>query len=231
MALTADGVGDEQQERHETQRRRRRAPGDDDLLLQGFGQDHPDLSAGFLGEGHDVEGHPRHQLAEPGSGLGREPQAILPALREQRSETIITTTSIGGLVTFPFNAVYHATKWALEGWSESLAFELEPFGIRVRTVAPGGMATDFSSRSLVVTLHPAYAEAIGKTMAAFSSPDRRSMSSTAEQVAEVVYEAATDETDRVTFVAGADAKANYAQRLAVGIDAFRAGIRSMFLGG
>ncbi len=134
-------------------------------------------------------------------------------------------------MTFPFNAVYHATKWALEGWSESLAFELEPFGIRVRTVAPGGMATDFSSRSLVVTLHPAYAEAIGKTMAAFSSPDRRSMSSTAEQVAEVVYEAATDETDRVTFVAGADAKANYAQRLAVGIDAFRAGIRSMFLGG
>jgi len=42
--------------------------------------------------------------------------------------------------------------------------------------------------------------------------------------------AATDETDRVTFVAGADAKANYAQRLAVGIDAFRAGIRNMFLG-
>lgn len=164
-------------------------------------------------------------------GVMRVTQAFLPALRERGSGTIITTTSIGGLVTFPFNAVYHATKWGLEGWSESLAFELEPFGIRVRTVAPGGMATDFASRSLVVTMHPAYAEAIGKTMAAFSNPDRRSASSTAEQVAEVVYEAATDETDRVTFVAGADAKANYAQRLAVGIDAFRAGIRSMFLGG
>lgn len=164
-------------------------------------------------------------------GVMRVTQAFLPALRERGSGTIITTTSIGGLVTFPFNAVYHATKWGLEGWSESLAFELEPFGIRVRTVAPGGMATDFSSRSLVVTMHPAYAEAIGRTMAAFSKPERRSMSSTADQVAEVVYEAATDETDRVTFVAGADAKANYAQRLAVGIDAFRAEIRSMFLGG
>lgn len=134
-------------------------------------------------------------------------------------------------MTFPFNAVYRATKWGLEGWTGSLAFELEPFGIRVRTVAPGGMATDFASRSLVVTLHPAYAEAMGRTMAAFSKPERRSTSSTADQVAEVVYEAATDETDRVTFVAGADAKANYAQRLAVGIDAFRAEIRSMFLGG
>ena len=51
-----------------------------------------------------------------------------------------------------------------------------------------------------------------------------------EQIAEVVWDAATDETDHVTFVAGADAKATYAQRLEVGIDTFRAGIRQMFLG-
>jgi NAD(P)-dependent dehydrogenase (short-subunit alcohol dehydrogenase family) len=163
-------------------------------------------------------------------GVMRVTQAFLPALRERGRGTIITTTSIGGLVTFPFNSVYHATKWALEGWSESLAFELAPFGIRVKTVAPGGIATDFASRSLVLTQHPAYAEAMGKTFAAFSDPERRAGGSSAEQIAEVVYEAATDETDHVTFVAGADAKANYAQRLAVGIDAFRAGIRSAFLG-
>jgi NAD(P)-dependent dehydrogenase (short-subunit alcohol dehydrogenase family) len=81
----------------------------------------------------------------------RVTQAFLPAMRERRAGTIITTTSIGGLVTFPFNSVYHATKWGLEGWSESLAFELEPFGIRVKTVAPGGIATDFAGRSLVLT--------------------------------------------------------------------------------
>src|SRR6185436_3578973 len=131
---------------------------------------------------------------------------------------------------FPFNSVYHATKWGLEGWSESLAFELEPFGIRVKTVAPGGIATDFAGRSLVLTQHPAYAEAMGKVFAAFSDPARRSSGSTAEQIAEVVWEAATDTTDHVTFVAGADARANYARRLDVGIDAFRAGIRQMFLG-
>ena len=163
-------------------------------------------------------------------GVMRVTQAFLPAMRERGQGTIITTTSIGGLVTFPFNAVYHATKWALEGWSESLAFELAPLGVRVKTVAPGGIATDFSGRSLVVSPHPAYMEAIGKTVAVFSNPERRAKGSSAEQIAEVVYEAATDESDRVTFVAGNDAKATYAQRLAVGIDAFRAGIRQMFLG-
>ncbi|WP_293904057.1 SDR family oxidoreductase [Phenylobacterium sp.] len=163
-------------------------------------------------------------------GVMRVTQAFLPSMRERGQGAIVTTTSIGGLITFPFNSVYHAAKWGLEGWSEGLAFELEPFGIRVKTVAPGGMATDFASRSLVLSMHPAYAASIAKTMGAFSDPVRRSQSSTAEQVAEVVYAAATDETDHVTFVAGADAKADYGQRLALGIDAFRAGIRTLFMG-
>ena len=163
-------------------------------------------------------------------GVMRVTQAFLPAMRERGQGTIITTTSIGGLVTFPFNSVYHATKWGLEGWSESLAYELEPFGVRVKTVAPGGISTDFASRSLVFTPHEAYMGAIGKTMAAFTNPERRARGSNAEQIAQVVYEAATDETDRVCFVAGEDAKATYAQRLAVGIDNFRAGVRQMFLG-
>lgn len=161
-------------------------------------------------------------------GVMRVTQAFLPAMRERKSGLILTTTSIGGLVTFPFNSVYHATKWGLEGWSESLAFELEPFGIRVKTIAPGGISTDFASRSLVFTPHPAYMEAIGKTMAAFSNPSR-GKGSTAEQIADCVYEAVMDESDQVTHVAGEDAKANYAARLSIGIAAFRDGIRQMFL--
>ena len=163
-------------------------------------------------------------------GVMRVTQAFLPALRAQGRGVILTTTSIGGLVAFPFNSVYHATKWGLEGWSESLAFELEPFGIRVKTVAPGGIATDFASRSLVFTPHPAYMEAITRTMAAFSNPERRANGSTAEQIAEVVWEAVHDDSPKVTFVAGADAKATYGQRLSAGVEAFRAGIRQMFLG-
>ena len=163
-------------------------------------------------------------------GVMRVTQAFLPAMRERKSGLILTTTSIGGLVTFPFNSVYHATKWGLEGWSESLAFELAPFGVRVKTVAPGGISTDFAGRSLVMTQHPAYGEAMGKVFAAFSNPERRANGSTAEQIAEEVWAAVADTSDHVTHVAGADAKATYAQRLAVGIDAFRAGIRQMFLG-
>ena len=164
-------------------------------------------------------------------GVMRVTQAFLPALRAQGRGTIVTTTSIGGLVAFPFNSVYHATKWGLEGWSESLAFELEPFGVRVKTVAPGGIRTDFASRSLVFTPHPAYLAAITRAMAAFSDPERRANGSSAEQIAEMVWEAAHDTSPQVTFVAGADAKATYAQRLSAGVEAFRAGIRQTFLGG
>jgi NAD(P)-dependent dehydrogenase (short-subunit alcohol dehydrogenase family) len=163
-------------------------------------------------------------------GVMRVTQAFLPAMRERRAGTIITTTSIGGLVTFPFNSVYHATKWGLEGWSESLAFELAPFGIRVKTVAPGGIATDFGGRSLVVTPHPAYMSALEKVRAVFTDPARRSRASSAEHIAQAVYDAATDDSARVTHVAGEDAKATYAQRLAVGVEAFRGGIKQMFLG-
>ncbi|ODT88466.1 SDR family oxidoreductase [Phenylobacterium sp. SCN 70-31] len=171
------------------------------------------------------------QLATNLLGVMRVTQAFLPAMRERRKGTIVTTTSIGGLVTFPFNSVYHATKWGLEGWSESLAFELAPFGVKVKTVAPGLIHTDFAGRSIVRTLHPAYMDAIGKVMATFSDPGRRSGGSTAEQIAEEVWAAVNDEGDGVTHVAGDDARALYARRLADGIDAFRKAVRTQFLGG
>src|SRR4030095_11089333 len=59
----------------------------------------------------------------------RTTKAFLPYFRKKRSGLFINTTSIGGLITVPFNSLYHATKWALEGWSESMAFELKQFGI------------------------------------------------------------------------------------------------------
>lgn len=163
-------------------------------------------------------------------GVIRTTQAFLPHFREKRAGLIITTTSIGGLVTFPFNSVYHATKWALEGWSESMAFELEPFNIRIKTVSPGGITTDFATRSLVLTSHPAYEALVQRVMAVFRDPARAAHRSSAEQIAAVVYEAVTDGKDELRYLAGNDAKAAHAQRLAVGAEAFRKGIRTMFLG-
>lgn len=95
-------------------------------------------------------------------GVIRVTQAFIPYFRKRRSGLFITTTSIGGLIALPLNSVYHATKWALEGWSESMAFELNPFGIGIKTVSPGGITTDFSGRSLDTGQHPAYEEIINK---------------------------------------------------------------------
>ncbi len=163
-------------------------------------------------------------------GVIRVTQAFIPHFRAKKSGLFITTTSIGGLVTFPLNSVYHATKWALEGWSESVAFELAPFGIGVKTVSPGGIKTDFISRSLDMATHPDYDATVQKVFAAFNNPERAANYSTAEQIADVVYEAATDGKSQLRYVAGVDAKATYAQRLAVGDEAFRKGIAEIFLG-
>ena len=163
-------------------------------------------------------------------GVIRVTQAFIPYFREKQSGLFISTTSIGGLAAFPFNSVYHATKWALEGWSESLAFELNQFGIGIKTVSPGGIKTDFLSRSLVFAQHEKYNALVEKVMKVFTNPERATNYSSAEQIAEVVYEAATDGKDQLRYVAGADAKAMYEQRLLVGAENFRKGIKQMFFG-
>ncbi len=161
-------------------------------------------------------------------GVIRVTQAFIPHFRHRKAGLFISTTSIGGLITFPLNSVYHATKWALEGWSESLAFELNPFGIKVKTVSPGGIKTDFMSRSLDMGQHDAYNEIQDKVLTEFMRPERADNYSTPEQIAQVVFEAATDEKDQLRYVAGTDAKDLYAQRLAVGDEVFRKGMAQLF---
>jgi NAD(P)-dependent dehydrogenase (short-subunit alcohol dehydrogenase family) len=162
-------------------------------------------------------------------GVIRVTKAFIPHFRAKKNGLFIATTSIGGLVTFPFNSLYHATKWALEGFSESLAFEMAPFGVGVKTVSPGGISTDFLSRSLDMAQHEAYAESIQKVFEVFTNPERMASYSTPEHIAGIVYEAATDGLDKLRYVAGEDAKAMYAQRIEVGDEAFRKGIAQMFL--
>jgi NAD(P)-dependent dehydrogenase (short-subunit alcohol dehydrogenase family) len=161
-------------------------------------------------------------------GVIRTTRAFIPHFRERRAGMFLATTSIGGLVTYPFNSIYHATKWAIEGLYESLAFELGKFGIGVKTISPGGIKTDFLTRSLVLARHPAYDELTGKVLARFTDPARRERHSTAEQIADVVYEAVTDGKDQLRYVAGVDAQATYAQRRQVGDEEFRKAIDKLF---
>jgi NAD(P)-dependent dehydrogenase (short-subunit alcohol dehydrogenase family) len=75
-------------------------------------------------------------------------QAALPIMRGQRSGWIVQVSSIGGLAAFPLTGIYHASKWALEGYSETLRQEIEPFGIRVLMVEPSGFRTDWAGSSM-----------------------------------------------------------------------------------
>lgn len=111
-----------------------------------------------------------------------------------------------------------------------MAFELNKFGIGIKTIAPGGIKTDFIGRSLDMGQHEAYNELIGKVMGAFTNPERQTNWSTAEQIADVVFEAATDGKDQLRYIAGNDAKGYYAQRQKVGDEAFRKGIEQLFFG-
>ena len=81
-------------------------------------------------------------------GLVELTKAVLPGMRKQRSGHIVNVSSIGGLVSFGATGYYHATKYAVEGMSESLAIECAPLGIKVIIVEPGPFRTDWSGRSL-----------------------------------------------------------------------------------
>jgi NAD(P)-dependent dehydrogenase (short-subunit alcohol dehydrogenase family) len=163
-------------------------------------------------------------------GAIRTTKAFVPYFRAKRSGMFINTISIGGLMTVPFNSMYHATKWALDGWSESMAFELKRFGIGLKTVFPGGMKTDFFTRSFDTGRHEAYDELVDKVMAVITDPATMSTYSTPDQIAQEVYEAATDGKDQLRYLAGEDAKATYAQRQQVGAEAFRKAMDQQFFG-
>jgi NAD(P)-dependent dehydrogenase (short-subunit alcohol dehydrogenase family) len=113
---------------------------------------------GFIEELSEAEA--RDQIETNVFGALWVTQAALPFLREQRSGHVIQVSSIGGITAFQNVGIYHASKWALEGFSQALAQEVESFGIHVTLIEPGGFSTDWAgSSSKRATPLPAYAEA------------------------------------------------------------------------
>jgi Short-chain alcohol dehydrogenase of unknown specificity len=133
-------------------------------------------------------------------GLMNVCREILPYFRKEKRGTIVNVASIGGRMTFPFYSVYHSTKWAVEGFSESLQYELEPFNIRVKLIEPGPIKTDFYDRSQDVARREdltAYDWLLDKALpnmqkAGAEAPDGRI-------VAETIYEAVTDGTKKLRY--------------------------------
>ena len=165
------------------------------------------------------------QFATNVTGLMYVTRQFLPHFRERKGGVIINISSVGGRATFPFFSLYHGTKWAVEGFSECLNFELNPLGIRVKLVEPGSIATDFSTRSLDRLQKEglsAYDDMLKKFVENWSKGRK---ASSPELVAEVIYQAATDGTSQLRYIAGDDAKMVIETRAKISQEEYYAMIR------
>jgi NAD(P)-dependent dehydrogenase (short-subunit alcohol dehydrogenase family) len=135
-------------------------------------------------------------------------QAVIPQMRERRSGTIINVTSSVTLGAFPLAAAYTATKQAIEGFSASLAHELDYFGVRVKLVEPGyAPTTRFGANAIVPVselLPGTYADFAQPFLEAFANPG---LTTTESDVAEAIWRAVHDTEKQLRFPAGADAVA------------------------
>ena len=135
-------------------------------------------------------------------------QAAIPRMRERGAGTIVNVTSSATLAPFPLVAAYTASKTAIEGFSESLALELADFGIRTRLVEPGYCPdtrfADNGAERMRGLVPDAYAPFAGKTLAGYAQSGPTTQPG---DVAEAVWQAATDPSGRLRFAAGADAVA------------------------
>lgn len=162
-------------------------------------------------------------------GLLDVTMAVLPHFRANKNGVIINISSIGGKMTFPMGTLYHGTKFAVEGITESLGYEVEQFGGKVKIVEPGAIATDFAGRSFDFNNDESlteYQPMVNKVMTAL--PALFDSASPASVVADVIYEAATDGTNRLRYTAGEDAREIIANRTQTDDETFIGGMKAQF---
>lgn len=146
-------------------------------------------------------------------GLIATTQEVLPHMRAAKSGTIVNISSVAGKMTFPLMSLYHSTKFAVEGFTESLSYELNPIGIKTKIVEPGAIKTDFYNRSMDISNDQSmeeYQPTVEAMTKAMQSPSTGG--SAPELVAEVIWNAATDGTPTLRYAAGADAAQFIANR-------------------
>lgn len=139
-------------------------------------------------------------------GLMAVTREVLPHFRAQRAGVVINVASFAGRSIFPLYSVYHASKWAVEGFSDSLQYEVAPYGIRVKIIEPGIVGTAFWGRSTDrenATGITAYDDA----MPAIDLIDKAAglIATDANDVADMIWQAANDASARVRYVIGLDA--------------------------
>ncbi len=150
-------------------------------------------------------------------GLMDVTRAILPHFRSNRSGVIVNISSGAGVFGLPRTSLYTASKFALEGFSESLAYELAGLGIAVKIIEPGAVnTTAFGRRSSEEAVHAGapsdYDPFLKATGEMFARLRASRGSATSEQVASVIFTAATDGTDQLRYIATEDIKSMVAAR-------------------
>lgn len=171
------------------------------------------------------------QFAVNVQGLFDVTQKTLPHFRKKKSGMFINISSVNGRLTFPFMSLYNSTKFAVEGFSETLHWELARIGVTVKIVEPGGVATDFGGRSMELQHDPElkeYNDFFNTFMAALSQAMDPAARSKPELIADVIYEAATDGTNTLRYLAGADAEQLVAARKSMDDNEFFNMIKTTF---
>jgi len=141
-------------------------------------------------------------------GVYRTTQAVLPTMRKQKNGRIITISSLAGFMGMPIGSAYVASKFAVEGFTESLRHEVAPFGIHACVVEPGAIktgimeTTPFAKKSMENSAYSDMTQAIGKAMRNVLE----NQSSPPSVVAEAVLKAATSDNPETRYTAGEDAK-------------------------
>jgi NAD(P)-dependent dehydrogenase (short-subunit alcohol dehydrogenase family) len=137
-------------------------------------------------------------------GLIRTTQAVIPIMRKQRSGTIVNISSVAGRIGFPVSPAYISSKFALEGLSESMRYELSPFGINTIIIEPGVIKTNFMS-SIKKSTKPdsAYKEITDKVIMGISM--MAEMGTPAQEVAKTVINAIKTENPLPRYTVGNDA--------------------------
>jgi NAD(P)-dependent dehydrogenase (short-subunit alcohol dehydrogenase family) len=145
-------------------------------------------------------------------GVIRVTQQVLPVMRKQNSGggTIVNVSSVGGRIGIPILSAYQSTKFALEGLSESMSYELEPFGIRVVIIEPGFVRTNIinssTSAEKALDSKSPYFSLMQKVKNHFKSMmENASSSSPPEEVAKVILQAITSENPQLRYTVGNDA--------------------------
>ena len=202
-----------------------------DAALKKFGQIDVLVNNAGYGAYGPLEAFPmdriRRQFDTNVIGLLETTKAVLPHMRSRRAGTIVNISSIGGRMTFPLGSLYHGTKFAVEGISEALHYELSAFGVRVKIVEPGLIKTDFGGRSFDFVNDETMKEYQGTIQALFNAwGNMGDQASDPEVVSEVIWNAATDGTDTLRYRAGEDVEELLDRRQAEDDQTFIAGMKA-----